>query len=159
MADFHELVAELKTASLTHQMRVDTRLVSCTASIDLSLLQTMKVRCVFLVLPVCDLGGHEAVRSVNHSDSPPRSIPNLNFHTVPDEDSSPVTTRASGRRSRPTSARGLRLTVKRIACELYLAHLSEHKFRKVNFSNPTWCVFTNTFIWGLDKTGYECTST
>lgn len=27
---------------------------------------------------------------------------------------------------------------------------------KVNFDVPTWCVFANKFIWGLDKTGYTC---
>jgi hypothetical protein len=31
-----------------------------------------------------------------------------------------------------------------------------HLMKKVNFEVPTWCIFANKFIWGLDKTGYEC---
>lgn len=34
--------------------------------------------------------------------------------------------------------------------------IKRHQFKKVNFEIPTWCIFANKFIWGLDKTGYEC---
>jgi len=31
-----------------------------------------------------------------------------------------------------------------------------HRFIKKNFAHPTWCQFSNKFIWGLNKSGYEC---
>eukprot|EP01127_Copromyxa_protea_P011568 TRINITY_DN2911_c0_g1_i1.p1 TRINITY_DN2911_c0_g1~~TRINITY_DN2911_c0_g1_i1.p1 ORF type:complete len:620 (-),score=129.52 TRINITY_DN2911_c0_g1_i1:76-1935(-) len=31
-----------------------------------------------------------------------------------------------------------------------------HRFHKKQFDHPTWCIFANSFIWGLDKSGYEC---
>lgn len=36
--------------------------------------------------------------------------------------------------------------------------LRRHNFKKNNFNHPTWCVFSNAFIWGLDKSGYSCTA-
>lgn len=32
----------------------------------------------------------------------------------------------------------------------------QHRFQKKTFSSPTWCQFANKFIWGLNKSGYEC---
>lgn len=34
--------------------------------------------------------------------------------------------------------------------------IKKHNFKKSNFNHPTWCVFSNAFIWGLDKSGYTC---
>jgi len=33
---------------------------------------------------------------------------------------------------------------------------TDHRFVKKNFSHPTWCQFADKFIWGLNKSGYEC---
>jgi len=31
-----------------------------------------------------------------------------------------------------------------------------HRLEKINVTYPTWCIFANQFIWGLDKTAYKC---
>jgi len=33
---------------------------------------------------------------------------------------------------------------------------TQHRFQKKTFPHPTWCQYANKFIWGLDKSGYEC---
>eukprot|EP01125_Pyxidicula_operculata_P021740 TRINITY_DN85_c0_g1_i2.p1 TRINITY_DN85_c0_g1~~TRINITY_DN85_c0_g1_i2.p1 ORF type:complete len:661 (-),score=136.50 TRINITY_DN85_c0_g1_i2:390-2324(-) len=32
----------------------------------------------------------------------------------------------------------------------------QHRFQKKTFSHPTWCPFAQKFIWGINKSGYEC---
>eukprot|EP01126_Amoeba_proteus_P054861 TRINITY_DN6770_c0_g1_i8.p1 TRINITY_DN6770_c0_g1~~TRINITY_DN6770_c0_g1_i8.p1 ORF type:complete len:797 (+),score=195.13 TRINITY_DN6770_c0_g1_i8:77-2392(+) len=63
-------------------------------------------------------------------------IPSLNLSTVTAEVRK---RRSSSRSSKPTFL------------------IKQHKFQKVNFSHPTWCIFSRSFMWGLDKSGYECT--
>lgn len=36
------------------------------------------------------------------------------------------------------------------------SQFKRHEMKKVNFDSPTWCIFANKFIWGLDKCGYKC---
>jgi len=31
-----------------------------------------------------------------------------------------------------------------------------HRMEKITVTYPTWCIFANQFIWGLDKTCYKC---
>jgi len=52
-------------------------------------------------------------------------------------------------RSKPLSRRGTQFKTPE-------QMLKQHKFRKTNFKHPTWCLWSNKFIWGLDKTGFEC---
>lgn len=38
----------------------------------------------------------------------------------------------------------------------FITHHLVHRFSKRVFETPTFCVFSSKFIWGLDKTGFEC---
>jgi len=83
-------------------------------------------------------------------------VPSLHISNKENESSGQGALNSSSKKVSRESSRGKSSTSVRRKNNNNNNKSTQHRFQKKIFPHPTWCQYANKFIWGLDKSGYEC---